>query len=279
MRFRALLLLALPCSLGAQVTPPALGPNQNPPSVRWSVIETPHFEVIYPREMEPEGQRTANTLEHVYAAVSRTLARSPSRISIVLQGQRTDANGFITLAPRHGEWFVASPQGSDLLGANDWFDLLAVHETRHVVQFDRLDAGLTRVAYWLFGEMGWAALSALAAPSWYLEGDAVGTETALTHSGRGRLPEFMADERAIRASGRRDSYWKAMWGSYRDFVPNYYVLGYAITTQQYLVSSPRVVVRPPHPFKVLLQNTSGATTSNVDDENVLQESVYNDQQV
>lgn len=230
MRFRALFLLAIPCTLGAQVTPPALGANQNPPGVRWSVIETPHFEVIYPREMESEGQRAANTLEHVYDAVSRTLGRAPRRISIVLQGQRTDANGFITLAPRHGEWFAAPPHGSDLLGANDWFELLAVHETRHVVQFDRLDAGLTHVAYWLFGEMGWATLASLAAPSWYWEGDAVGTETALSHSGRGRLPEFMADERAIRGSGRHDSYAKAMWGSYRDFVPNYYVLGYAITT-------------------------------------------------
>lgn len=64
-----------------------------------------------------------------------------------------------------------------------------------------------------------------------------------------------------------------------DRAPDFVFFGYAVTTQQYLVSSPRVVVRPPHPFKVLHQNTSGATTSNVDDENVLQESVYNDQQV
>lgn len=55
--------------------------------------------------------------------------------------------------------------------------------------------------------------------------------------------------------------------------------GYAITTQQYLQSSPADVQRPACPFKVLFQNTSGATLTNVDDENQLHESTYNDNQV
>lgn len=61
--------------------------------------------------------------------------------------------------------------------------------------------------------------------------------------------------------------------------PDFVFYGHAITTQQYLQSTPRDVPRPPSPFKVLLQNTSGATTTNTNDENQLHESVFNDQQV
>lgn len=61
--------------------------------------------------------------------------------------------------------------------------------------------------------------------------------------------------------------------------PDFVFYGYAITTQQYLQSVPAVVVRPASPYKVLLQNVSGATTTNTDDENQLHESTFNDQQV
>lgn len=64
-----------------------------------------------------------------------------------------------------------------------------------------------------------------------------------------------------------------------DRAPDFVFNGYAITTQQYLESVPAVVLRPAHPFKVLHQNVSGATTTNVDGENELAESVFNDQQV
>lgn len=64
-----------------------------------------------------------------------------------------------------------------------------------------------------------------------------------------------------------------------DRAPDFVFYGYAITTQQYLQSSPADVQRPACPFKVLFQNTSGATLTNVDDENQLHESTYNDNQV
>lgn len=63
-----------------------------------------------------------------------------------------------------------------------------------------------------------------------------------------------------------------------DRAPDFVFYGYAVTTQQYLQSTPAVVMRPPSPFKVLLQNTSGATTSNTDNENRLYESTFNDSQ-
>ena len=61
-----------------------------------------------------------------------------------------------------------------------------------------------------------------------------------------------------------------------DRAPDFVFFGYAITTQQILQSVPSVVMRPPSPFKVLFQNTSGATLTNTDDENQLHESTFNE---
>lgn len=63
-----------------------------------------------------------------------------------------------------------------------------------------------------------------------------------------------------------------------DRAPDFVFFGYGVSTQQVLMSTPMFVSRPPHPFKVLLQNTSGVTTTNTNDENQLHESVFNDSQ-
>ncbi|KKK90230.1 hypothetical protein LCGC14_2725170, partial [marine sediment metagenome] len=51
-----------------------------------------------------------------------------------------------------------------------------------------------------------------------------------TDSGRGRSPEFDMGIRANLLSGRRYSYYKASLGSYRDYFPNHYKLGYLMVT-------------------------------------------------
>jgi hypothetical protein len=67
-------------------------------------------------------------------------------------------------------------------------------------------------------------------PQWFFEGDAVGTETAFTRSGRGRIPYFGLGLRANLLSGRQYAYQKAVNGSLRDLVPDWYVLGYFLTS-------------------------------------------------
>jgi WD40 repeat protein len=230
-RLALVALLALPAADAAgQVYIDPLAPSQNPPGLDWRRIRTPHYEVVFPRQLEPDAQRVANTLEHVYASVTHTLGVSPRRLTVILQNQGTTSNGFVTLAPRRSEWFTTPPQTNDLLGPNDWYDLLAVHEYRHVAQFELSKTGLTRLFYYLFGETSWQVLTHYSVPSWFLEGDAVGTETALTSGGRGRIGEFDETLRALTLGGVRYSYWESLWRSYDDFVPNAYILGYALTT-------------------------------------------------
>lgn len=63
-----------------------------------------------------------------------------------------------------------------------------------------------------------------------------------------------------------------------DRAPDFVFYGYAVSTQQVLQSVPAIVVRPPSPFKVLFQNTSGVALTNTNDENQLHESTFNDSQ-
>jgi hypothetical protein len=61
-----------------------------------------------------------------------------------------------------------------------------------------------------------------------------------------------------------------------DRAPDFVFYGYGVATQQVLQSVPQFVVRPPSPFKVLFQNTCGATLTNTNDENQLHESTFNE---
>ena len=208
-----------------------IGLSQNPASTRWNEIKTPRFRLIYPRELEAEAQRTANRLALVVEPVSRSLNRIPRSIPIVLQNNTNQSNGFVSIFPRRSEFFTTAPQGFNLAGNADWLSLLAVHEYRHVVQFEKSLRGISKWAYYLGGSFGQAA-TAVGVPSWFWEGDAVGVETALTPFGRGRIPNFDLQLRANMATiPKRWSYSKAVCGSFKDFVPNHYVLGYYMTTQ------------------------------------------------
>jgi hypothetical protein len=219
------LLFLLPAWLCAQ----QIDSYQNPPGIRWKKIDTPHFEIVFPRELSDEGQRVANTLETLYGSHSRTLKADRKRFSLFLTNQGVIANGYVTLAPRKSEWFHQPSQGN-FTGSREWYNLLAAHEGRHMVQFDKMNAGFTRFAGWLVGEAGVLGLSMFSVPIWWWEGDAVGMETALTRSGRGRIPEFGMGIRTLLLNNVRYPYPKAYLGSYRDWTPNWYELGYPLVS-------------------------------------------------
>ncbi|GAA3986368.1 hypothetical protein [Hymenobacter antarcticus] len=202
--------------------------SQNPPALRWQEVRTPHFRVLYTGGLDSAAQRTAARLEQLHQPNGATLGVSPRPISVVMQNQTTVSNGFVTFLPRHAEFFTTPQQGFGL-GTVDWLDGLAVHELRHVGQFDKARQGVGRVLRPLLGD-GALGVAAVGVPQWFFEGDAVGTETALTRSGRGRIPSFGVGLRANLLAGRRYSYQKAVSGSLRDQVPDWYVLGYFMTS-------------------------------------------------
>lgn len=239
--------------------------GQNPPGLNWKTIDTPHFEVIFPAELEKEGQRVANTLEHVYGPVAKTLESNHRRISILLPNQSTISNGFVSPVTWHSAFYSTPPQ-QGLLGTNEWYTLLATHEVRHVVQHNRANTGFTRILGFLFGNLG-STLPHIFIPGWWGEGDAVGTETALSQAGRGRQPEFDMEIRTLLLSGQRPDYQTARLRSYRLRYPNEYHLGYLLTTYVKRTYGPdvwaRVIARTgetaynPLAFSVALKKETG----------------------
>jgi hypothetical protein len=204
--------------------------GQNPASLKWSQIRTPHFSLIFPSQISSTANRTANVLESVYQPVSKTLGHEPRPISIILQNQTTESNGFVSMLPRRSEFIITPPQDYTLLGTNNWLDLLAIHEFRHVVQNDKALTGATKLVYNFLGNNGFAATTFLTVPNWFWEGDAVGIESSLTTSGRGRIPSFDMALRTQLLTNGAYSYSKAVCRSFKDFIPNHYVSGYFLTT-------------------------------------------------
>jgi len=217
----ALLLLTLPLVAQESVTQ-----QTNPPGLHWQQLNTPNFRILYPKGFEVQAQRMANTLEHIREPEAATMGITPKKISILLQNQSATSNGFVTLAPRRSEFFTMPTQNNNLTGNNDWLDLLATHEYRHIVQFQHSVTGFNKLVYYVFGQQALAGLAFVSAPQWFWEGDAVATETAFTHSGRGRIPYFDLVFRANLLEGRVFNYHKQYLRSYKHNIPDHYVLGY-----------------------------------------------------
>ena len=246
---------------------------QNPPALRWQEVRTPNFRVLYASGLDSAAQRTAARLEQLHGPGVATLGVYPRPISVVLQSQTTVSNGFVTFLPRHAEFFITPEQGLGL-GTVDWLDGLVVHEFRHVGQFEKARQGVGRVLGPLLGD-GALGVAAVGVPQWFFEGDAVGTETALTRSGRGRIPYFNVGLRANLLAGRRYSYQKAVNGSLRDNVPDWYVLGYFMTSYLKAHYGPDVWSRvldryyrfPFYPFSFSngIRRTTGLTVEQVYD--------------
>ena len=226
-----------------------------PASVRWQQIQTEHFRIIFPKDGALDGQRAANVLEYIYQAEGKTLNHHPAKIPVVLHNRIAFSNGFVSWAPKRSEWFLTPPQDNY---AQDWLNQLAIHEYRHVVQTDKLNQGLTKVMGFAVGQQAVGAVAGML-PPWFLEGDAVATETALTNAGRGRSPAFEMPLRAIALSGKYQNYDQALFGSYKDHVPNHYQLGYQMvgwTRERYgtkpFEMSINMVARKPYLFPFYL---------------------------
>ncbi len=199
--------------------------GEDPASLRWQQINTEKFQLIFPEGYEKPAQYFANALEQAYELVPQSLKKEPRKISVLFHNQSVISNGIAPWAPARIEVYNTPPQNTY---AVNWFSQLAIHELRHVVQIEKMNSGLTKVLGILFGQQAAAAILGTYLPWWFIEGDAVVIETALSHSGRGRLPSFEMPLKAQLLEKGIYSYEKATHASYKDFTPNSYELGYQI---------------------------------------------------
>lgn len=200
--------------------------ENNPPSLKWFQVNTPHFRVIYPRGFDTQAERVANSLEHIHEVEAKSLGTAPRKISVILQNQSAISNGFVSILPRRSEFYTMPTQDYNFIGTNDWLELLTSHEYRHIVQYQHAIRGFNKVIYYLFGSISLAGMAQVAAPSWFWEGDAVVAETAFTPSGRGKIPNFGLVMKTNLLEGRKFNYHKQYLRSYKHNIPDHYVLGY-----------------------------------------------------
>jgi len=197
--------------------------GQDPASLKWRQINTENFQIIYPNYYENQAQKLASIMEIVYKKGGQTLKYQPKKISIILHTQTVKSNGLVAWAPKRAEFYTIPHQG---IYAQDWIEQLAIHEFRHVVQIDKINSELPKIIKIILGEQGTALVFGAYLPWWFTEGDAVVSETAFSNSGRGRFPSFLMELKALAVEKGNYKYDKAYNGSYNNYVPDHYQLGY-----------------------------------------------------
>ncbi|HYO78758.1 MAG TPA: hypothetical protein VE010_20020, partial [Thermoanaerobaculia bacterium] len=156
------------------------------PDADWRTIETPHFRVHYPREYEEWSTRAAERLESIREAVSTEVGFAPPQlIDVIVMNPSAEPNGlawpFID-TPRM-IFFTEPPGPDEVIGAyGHWIDLLAVHETAHLVHMLR-PARNPRERLFAKYVLPLSPIT-FASPRWVLEGYATVIEGRLTGAGR-----------------------------------------------------------------------------------------------
>jgi hypothetical protein len=198
----------------------------DPARFRWNEVPLPHYTLIYPQGTDSAAYRYALFLENVYPHLMKTMGKPmPATFPVILHPASMTPNGMVAWSPKRME-LLTTP--SSALHAEQWDKHLVIHESRHVLQTSKLMTGVFRPLYYLMGEQA-AGISSLFVPRWFFEGDAVSMETAMSESGRGRLPEFQMTYRAQILSGTSYSFDKWYLGSYKDYAGDFYALGYNMT--------------------------------------------------
>jgi hypothetical protein len=199
-----------------------------PPSVKWEVVYSVPASIIYPPGLKNEATQVAFLITALSKSTVSTIGGRQRPIDIVFHNLTIIPNGYVQLAPFRSEFQLTPPQNSFELGSLPWNQMLAIHEYRHVQQYNNFRVGLSRAFYILFGQDGLAFANSLAVPNWFFEGDAVYQETLVSRQGRGRLPLFLTGFESLWVSDKNYSWMKLRNGSYRDYTPDYYPMGYML---------------------------------------------------
>ncbi|MDP4263089.1 MAG: hypothetical protein Q8941_11225 [Bacteroidota bacterium] len=200
----------------------------NPPSLKWKQLNTDTARIIFPVGLDSQAQRAASLVHYLAANKPVALGDKLYKINIVLQNQTTIANAYVALGPYRSEFFINPALNNFDEGTIPWVDQLAIHEYRHVQQFNNFRTGLSKLMYILFGDDGYSLAINASIPDWFYEGDAVYNETILSSQGRGRVPLFLDAYPSLWMAGKKYSWMKLRNGSLKDYVPNHYYLGYLL---------------------------------------------------
>lgn len=220
-------LLELTSSLSAQ----DFGGNK--PSINWRYVENKQGKIIYPAALDSQARRIADLHRKLVETTPTKLGDRFKPWKTILLGETVIPNAYVRMAPVMSEYFMLPSPNSFSLGSIRWDDNLAIHENRHMQQFSAFNGGFTRVFRWLLGEEGQLLANGMQIPDYFFEGDAIWQETYGTAQGRGRMPYFYNDFKAVWLGQKNYSWQKLRSGSLRHLVPNHYQLGYPLVAYGY----------------------------------------------
>ena len=198
--------------------------GQDPASVKWEQIKTKNFRLVFPKNYETVAQYYANLLNLTSPNVAKPYLKIAKPLTIVLHNRSTLSNAMVSPTPYHADFFEMPSQD---IYPQLWQKQLSLHEYMHAVQETKMRQGFGKFLYYVLGEQATGLLMG-ALPLWFVEGDAVYSETIHSKSGRGRQPDFIYPLEAQVLGKKIYSLDKAQFGSYKNFVPDHYTLGYQL---------------------------------------------------
>ena len=153
----------------------------------WKTIETPHFAVHYPAELEPWARTVAGKMEGIDSAVSRVVGFTPDRrIQIVIDDPYGISNGsawpFLD-APALIFWATPPDPRDDIGTYASWADMLSSHEFAHLAHLMRPSRNPLQSLLWKLAPVDLGPIPQKA-PRWVVEGYATYVEGIVTRSGR-----------------------------------------------------------------------------------------------
>lgn len=205
----------------------------NPASVKWQQVNTENARVIFPRGLDSQARRIAGIVKLLNDSTAQTIGGQQQKWNIILQNQLTIPNAYVRLAPLMSELYMTPDQNNFTTGSLRWGDNLIIHESRHMQQFSNFNKGFTKVFSFFLGEEGQLLANGMTVPDYFFEGDAVWQETLVSTQGRGRMPSFYNGFRSLWLENKNYSWMKLRNGSYKDFTPDHYALGYQVVAYGY----------------------------------------------
>ena len=200
----------------------------DPARLKWMKSKTDHSMVIYPTSAEQIGLTTLYFTKQMQPYIGHGFTLPPLDLPFVVHPENMRSNGLVMWLPKRVE-FLSTPAIDGY--SMPWIKQLVAHEYRHAAQYNNLNVGFIKFLSYLMGEQS-STIGLIFMPLWMMEGDATMCETQASSFGRALQPQFTLEYRAMGdiANKYRNSD-KIFCGSYRDFIPDHYQLGYQMVAQ------------------------------------------------
>lgn len=202
----------------------------DPTSFKWRQMRGEKYRVVYPDTARHIASEMTLYLDAVQNDIAYGYIHPQMSIPFVVHPSNMLSNGLVMWLPKRVE-FLSTPNIDGY--SMPWTKQLIAHEYRHAVQYNNLNRGIVKALSYIIGQQS-STIGLLFMPLWMMEGDAVMSETEMSTFGRGLQPSFSMAYRAygdITTNMHRRDKW--FCGSYKEYIPSHYNLGYFICRHGY----------------------------------------------